>query len=136
MAGADWLTPEEAARELRITRRTVYQWLRSGKLRGRKVGGAWRVPASAVRAGGVAEDRPEPPRSDRRAALARLMDALPELRQDQAVAFDHPELGPLFATIADGWRRMTEEERRVWMATLGAIADRAEQLLQHTTEEE
>ena len=42
------LSPEEVADELKVTKRTVYNWLRSGKLRGRKFGGVWRISASAL----------------------------------------------------------------------------------------
>ena len=42
------LTPSEVAAELDITERTVYTWLRSGKLRGKKFGGSWRIHAREV----------------------------------------------------------------------------------------
>ncbi len=37
------LTPEEAAARLKISRLTIGDWLRSGKLKGVKVGRLWRV---------------------------------------------------------------------------------------------
>lgn len=37
------LTPEEVAAEVRVTRRTVYEWLRNGKLPGLRAGRWWRV---------------------------------------------------------------------------------------------
>ncbi|HEY8424605.1 MAG TPA: helix-turn-helix domain-containing protein [Limnochordales bacterium] len=37
------LTPEEVADTLRVTRRTVYEWLRTGRLRGLKAGPFWRI---------------------------------------------------------------------------------------------
>jgi excisionase family DNA binding protein len=36
-------TPEEVADELQVTRRTVYEWLRSGRLRGVRAGRGWRI---------------------------------------------------------------------------------------------
>lgn len=42
------LTPEEAAARLKISRVTVGDWLRSGKLRGVKVGRLWRIQESAL----------------------------------------------------------------------------------------
>ena len=36
-------TPEEAAANLRVTRRAMYQWLTSGKLKGFRVGQHWRI---------------------------------------------------------------------------------------------
>jgi excisionase family DNA binding protein len=36
-------TPEEVASELQVTRRTVYEWLRSGRLRGVRAGRGWRI---------------------------------------------------------------------------------------------
>jgi len=37
------LTPEETARRLRLSRRTIIAWLQAGRLRGLKVGNRWRV---------------------------------------------------------------------------------------------
>lgn len=42
------LTPEEVAARLKIARRTVYQWLREGRLKGVKMGNLWRVPEDAL----------------------------------------------------------------------------------------
>jgi excisionase family DNA binding protein len=39
-------TPEEAAARLKISRLTIGDWLRSGKLKGVKVGRLWRVRES------------------------------------------------------------------------------------------
>ena len=39
-------TPEEIAERLQVQERTVYGWLRSGKLRGSKLGRLWRVRES------------------------------------------------------------------------------------------
>lgn len=36
-------TPEEVAEILHVTRRTVYGWIKSGKLKASKVGRGWRV---------------------------------------------------------------------------------------------
>jgi len=36
-------TAEEVAEKLRVSRRSVYQWLSSGKLGGFKAGQAWRI---------------------------------------------------------------------------------------------
>jgi excisionase family DNA binding protein len=36
-------TPDEAATKLKVTRRAVYQWLLSGKLKGLRVGQHWRI---------------------------------------------------------------------------------------------
>lgn len=41
-------TVEEAAEHLGVSMVTVGRWLRSGNLRGVKVGRAWRVPESAL----------------------------------------------------------------------------------------
>lgn len=37
------LTPEEVANRLRLTPRTIYAWLRQGRLRGKKLGRVWRI---------------------------------------------------------------------------------------------
>jgi excisionase family DNA binding protein len=47
-----YLTPAEAAAIFRVDRRTLYSWLRSGKLKGFKIGGAWRIPRSEVEMSG------------------------------------------------------------------------------------
>ncbi|MGO9258634.1 MAG: helix-turn-helix domain-containing protein [Bryobacteraceae bacterium] len=36
-------TPEEIALNVKVTRRTVYYWLSSGKLNGLRVGSSWRI---------------------------------------------------------------------------------------------
>ena len=43
-----YLTPEEAAAILRVDRRTLYQWLREGKLVGVKFGSTWRINRNAL----------------------------------------------------------------------------------------
>jgi excisionase family DNA binding protein len=37
------LTPEQVAQRLQVTPRTIYDWLRHGRLRGIKLGRLWRV---------------------------------------------------------------------------------------------
>ena len=47
----DALTVDEVAARLKMSRYTVRQWLRDGKLRGVRLGGVrlgWRIPASEV----------------------------------------------------------------------------------------
>jgi|GEM_PF-1550640 len=39
-------TPEEIAGHLQVQERTVYTWLRSGRLKGAKLGRLWRIRAS------------------------------------------------------------------------------------------
>lgn len=46
--GTPYLTPAEAAKILRVDRRTIYEWLRSGKLKAVKFGGAWRIPRKSI----------------------------------------------------------------------------------------
>jgi excisionase family DNA binding protein len=45
-----YYTPEEVAQELRVTRRTVYEWLTRGRLRGMRAGNRWRVDVEDLRA--------------------------------------------------------------------------------------
>ncbi len=42
-------TPEEAARILKVTRRSVYGYIKSGRLRAAKVGKGWRVTEESIR---------------------------------------------------------------------------------------
>ena len=41
-------TPEEVAANLKVSRRTVYQWLTSGKLKGLRAGQTWRISEEAL----------------------------------------------------------------------------------------
>jgi excisionase family DNA binding protein len=43
-----FLTPEEVADRLRVTRRTVYRWLTSGDLAGQRAGRGWRISERAL----------------------------------------------------------------------------------------
>jgi excisionase family DNA binding protein len=45
-----YYTPEEVAEELRVTRRTIYSWLKSGRLPGVRVGRGWRIRAQDLEA--------------------------------------------------------------------------------------
>lgn len=42
------LTVSQAAVQLQVSERTVYEWLRDGKLPGRKIGKVWRMSADAI----------------------------------------------------------------------------------------
>jgi excisionase family DNA binding protein len=44
----EFYTPEEAAARLKIARRTVYQWLREGKIKGIKLSNLWRIPETEL----------------------------------------------------------------------------------------
>jgi excisionase family DNA binding protein len=44
-----YLTPQEAAEELRVTRRTLYTWLRSGRLKGYRAGDKWLIDPDAIK---------------------------------------------------------------------------------------
>ncbi|MEW6771860.1 MAG: helix-turn-helix domain-containing protein [Bacillota bacterium] len=44
----EMFTPEEVAKKLKISRSTVYLWLREGRLKGVKVGDLWRIPEEAI----------------------------------------------------------------------------------------
>lgn len=41
-------TPQEIADLLKVDLRTVYRWLREGKLQGHKVGGVWRIDKAVI----------------------------------------------------------------------------------------
>jgi len=44
----EYLTPQEVAKKLKLSERTVLKWLRRGTLAGRKIGNQWRVSAAAL----------------------------------------------------------------------------------------
>lgn len=46
----EYLTPEEAATRLHVSRQTVYEWLKLGRLRGQRAGRAWRINPGDVEA--------------------------------------------------------------------------------------
>jgi excisionase family DNA binding protein len=85
------LTPEEVAERLRVTRPTVYTWLKSGRLRGLRAGKAWRVRTedldTFMRGAHSEPDGPVPampdPRTYREAIVAALRagDSDPEARE-------------------------------------------------------
>lgn len=43
-----YLTPDEAAKLLRVDRHTIYEWCRSKKMKAVKVGRSWRIPSRTV----------------------------------------------------------------------------------------
>lgn len=45
---AVYLTPEEVAERCRVVRRTVYDWLREGRLQGRRAGRKWLISDADV----------------------------------------------------------------------------------------
>lgn len=45
----EYYTPEEAAAKLKIARRTMYQWLRQGKIKGQKLGNMWRISEAELK---------------------------------------------------------------------------------------
>lgn len=44
MAEKQYYKPAEAAEILDVHQHTIYRWLRSGELEGRKIGNQWRIP--------------------------------------------------------------------------------------------
>lgn len=42
------LTIEEVAEKLKVSKRTVYEWIRSGRLEAVKAGSLWRIPTEAL----------------------------------------------------------------------------------------
>lgn len=52
-------TVDDIAELLQVSQRTVYDYLRSGKLKGKKIGKSWKVTEEALRAFLEPEDNPE-----------------------------------------------------------------------------
>ncbi len=65
-------TPEQTAEHLQVTRRTIYTWLREGKLPGRKIGGSWRVSAAALEEFLSQANPQSPPMPDKQATPVAL----------------------------------------------------------------
>ncbi|MBF7083239.1 helix-turn-helix domain-containing protein [Desulfallas sp. Bu1-1] len=60
----NYYIPQEVVGKLKLNVRTLYKWIREGKLKAVKVGDVWRIPESALREfieGGVekGEDKAE-----------------------------------------------------------------------------
>lgn len=55
-----YYTPEEVAELLKTSRETIYNWLRSGKLRGVKVFNFWRISESELNRLLKPESEPKP----------------------------------------------------------------------------
>jgi len=53
MEDVGFLTPEEMAKKMKVTRPTIYEWIRQGKIKAIKtssgVRGAWRIPETEVK---------------------------------------------------------------------------------------
>lgn len=93
---AEWLPLERAARALGVSRRTVYRWIRAGRVPSRRQGGKLVVPASAV-------------------PLARAADGLLGVR---SLFADAPEFAD---TLLEVYRlRRGERPRRVPRLTRGS----------------
>jgi acetyl-CoA synthetase len=45
----NYFTPQEVADKLKLNVRTLYKWIREGKLNAVKLGDVWRIPESALR---------------------------------------------------------------------------------------
>jgi len=41
-------TPEEIANNLKVSRKTVYNWIQEGRLKAVKIGHFWRIPESEL----------------------------------------------------------------------------------------
>lgn len=86
-------TAEEIAEELHVTRRTVYEWLRSGRLRGARAGRGWRIRPEDVETflqadgpGGATPNGTSPPvakvdEPERVLSLQEILALSPEERQ-------------------------------------------------------
>jgi excisionase family DNA binding protein len=48
VADRKYLTPEQVAEQLQVTRRTVYAWLKMGRLHGVRAGKGWRIRPEEV----------------------------------------------------------------------------------------
>jgi excisionase family DNA binding protein len=71
-----YYTPEEVAQELRVTRRSLYEWLKTGRLRGVLVGRGWRIRPEDVerfvqRGASAGRRRTPPTDPEERAARVR-----------------------------------------------------------------
>ena len=75
MPDTELLTIEEFCRKVKVSRRTVYRWIASGKLNAKRAGRLWRISASDLEAFlQEPEEKAEPaPRPVQLTADERLM---------------------------------------------------------------
>lgn len=50
MGSVEYLSPASVAKRLDVSTRTVYQWLRTGKLPAGRIGRTWRVSSAKLEA--------------------------------------------------------------------------------------
>jgi len=72
VAEQELLTIQEAADYLRVCEKTLYRWLRAGKIRGYRAGRQWRLRRSDLDAWLLAQQNHRPTREGPGAILARL----------------------------------------------------------------
>jgi excisionase family DNA binding protein len=70
-----YYTPNEVAETLRVTRRAVYEWLQTGRLRGLRAGNRWRIRPEDVEAFTVADPHMKQTSVDIAAEWAARVDA-------------------------------------------------------------
>ncbi|UNC92397.1 helix-turn-helix domain-containing protein [Candidatus Contubernalis alkalaceticus] len=44
----EYFTPQEVSKKLKVDVRTVYRWIKEGKLKALKAGKGWRIPESEL----------------------------------------------------------------------------------------
>ncbi|MBE3562246.1 MAG: helix-turn-helix domain-containing protein [Hydrogenibacillus schlegelii] len=84
----DVLTPEEAAKRLRVSVRTVYRQLKDGRLPGVKVGGQWRIRREELERYLAGEVDDEPLSAEDWAAIRR---GLEDIRAGRIISLEQYE---------------------------------------------
>jgi excisionase family DNA binding protein len=102
------LTAEEAAALLRVKPRTLYEWLRKGKIRGRKVGRSWRIPEEPL-LHWLNGDTAASSSSPRSAAASQNTGTGAQPASSQAPTFD-PTARPIWEVFDEIMREVPEDE--------------------------
>lgn len=126
-------TPEQVAQRLQVTERTVYDWIRAGKLQGTKLGRLWRIRPADLTAfidRNRVPHKPTQPANDKKplspedlAALRRGLEHLKAGRFVTLEQLDNEDRAWLDAGAEDAARRLEEIEADIPPAELKAYLD-------------
>ena len=133
------LTPEEAAKELKLATKTVKDWLRSGKLKGVKFGRQWRVLRATWRHSNEPgalrskHERSPTPKGVRRASIIPQAPATGRPRRQASWPRGTAARSTPQAQDANGALVTVRQDHHESAAGDGPLTDQPTQILSHPT---